>query len=201
MATVWVEDKEKLPQRRDLDYYPTAIIDAERGLDFLFHTMSLYGETPHAPVVLDPGAGDGVWGNVLKRECPSAAIYGVELREVRRPEVYTAWAVGDFLAGAALIEPSFDLVIGNPPYKNAEQWIRRSLDVVKEGGYLLFLLRLTFLESQKRASGLFVEHPPLRVAVCGRRPSFSGNGKTSPDAYMYCIWRKGFQGEPTLTWV
>lgn len=210
MATLWVKDKDTLPKRRESDHYPTAIVDVRRGLDFLWDTIALEDplkQRPNsqwAPAVLDPGSGSGVWGTTLREDgyCSPRLVTGVEVREVVRPPAYDRWHVANFLTiNTACFGESYDLVIGNPPYKNAHLWIEKSLACLKDGGYLLFLLRLTFLESRKRATGLFQEHPPLRIAACGRRPSFSGNGRTSPDAYMYCIWRKGFKGEPTLTWV
>lgn len=209
-------DVEKLPKRRSHDHYATARIDVVRGLDFLWETverdscLSPRTNRRWCPRALDPGAGEGSWGTVLRERCDPNVVVGFEVRPVARPAAYDEWVIADFLAGS---DPTnarlhgYDLVIGNPPYSDAEAFVRRSLGFLKEGGYLLFLLRLTFLESQGRAAGLFKEHPPLRIAFCGRRPSFSPPregrelGPTGPDAYTYIIWRRGFCGEPTCTWV
>lgn len=207
MATVFVKDTNALPKREPSDHYPTAVIDVRRGLDFLWDTIAREDplkerpNSPWAPAVLDPGSGDGVWGRVLREDgyCCPRLITGVEVRQVARPHAYDRWHVGSFLD--IRFGADYDLVIGNPPYRDAHLWVERSLEALVPGGYLLFLLRLTFLESQKRATGLFQEYPPLRVGACGRRPSFSGDGRTSPDAYCYVVWRKGWTGETTLTWV
>jgi len=208
MATVYVQDADTLPKRRPNDFYPTAEVDVRRGLDFLWDTLACSNpdrgrpNSAWSPTVLDPGAGAGVWGRVLREFCCPRLVIGVELRDVARPPEYDQWAVGNFLGRhGPLASYRFDLVIGNPPYRDGEGFCRRSLELLDEGGHLLFLLRLTFLESQKRGEGLFKEHPPLRVGFCKRRPSFSGDGRTSPDAYCYLIWRKGFVGEGTHTWV
>jgi len=68
-------------------------------------------------------------------------------------------------------------------------------------GHIFFLLRLAMLESQRRARGLWQEHRPKKVYVLGRRPSFTGNGKTDATAYALYLWQKGWQGETTLDWL
>ena len=95
----------------------------------------------------------------------------------------------------------YDLVIGNPPYKYAEPFVRRALDRTRTHGYVVFLLRLAFLEGRDRSKGLWQEYPPQTVAVCGARPSFTGNGKTDATAYAVFVWQKDWHGTPALTWL
>ncbi len=95
----------------------------------------------------------------------------------------------------------WNLIAGNPAYRDAEKWVRTSLNLLEPGGHLLFLLRLAFLEGQARGSGLWREHPPKAVGVCCKRPSFTGNGRTDALAYMFVLWEKGWRGEPRLKWV
>jgi len=208
VSTVYVRNADALPKRDPHDHYETAPIDVRRGLDFLWDTMARDipdKKRPNprwAPIVLDPGAGSGNWGRELRDYCCPQLLIGAELRNVPRPQEYDQWAVGNFLGNlGALDYYQFDLVIGNPAYRDVHLWVERSLDLLKPDGYLLFLLRLTFLESQKRGDGLFAENPPLRIAFCKRRPSFSCDGRTSPDAYCYVCWKKGWKGEGTHTWV
>lgn len=95
----------------------------------------------------------------------------------------------------------YDCVIGNPPYKYAEAFVRLSLEHTVEGGYVVFLLRLAFLEGQERGAGLWKEYPPKQVAVCSQRPSFTGDGKTDATAYAVFVWQKGYSGSTSLTWL
>jgi len=61
-----------------------------------------------------------------------------ELRQVERPAHTDAWIVGDFLS----VRPApVDLIIGNPPYKLAQPFVRHALTLLAPGGALLFLLR------------------------------------------------------------
>jgi hypothetical protein len=91
--------------------------------------------------------------------------------------------------------------MGNPPYRHAEEFIRHGYDLLSVGGSLIFLLRLAFLEGKARRDGLFREMPPYQVAVCSKRPSFSGDGRTNATAFAVFHWRAGYRGAPLLTWL
>lgn len=166
------------------------------------------GHVPPHLTILDPGAGEGAWGHGLVVDSfpRSRLLVGVERRPVAQPQGYDRWVTADYLEWAQRCPPAvFDLVVGNPPYDeprgsySAELFIRASLRLLKPGGFLLFLLKLTFLQSRRRADALFLEHPPVSVTVCKSRPRFTGPG--NPDSYAFYCWRKGFTGEPRLAWI
>jgi hypothetical protein len=96
---------------------------------------------------------------------------------------------------------AYDLIIGNPPYEYAEEFVRQSLRYLAPTGRIVFLLRLAFLESQERGVGLWREHPPYRVLTCSKRPSFTGNGKTDSAAYAVYYWKHGHQGDFVGGWI
>lgn len=102
-------------------------------------------------------------------------------------------------AGQPYEKPTRPLSAG--PYADAEIFVRRSLQLLKTKGHLIFLLRLAFLESQTRGNGLWQQYPPKEVHVLVERPSFTGNGKTDETAYAIYIWQKGVYGNPTLHWL
>lgn len=196
MAMIYVKDKDALPNRREFDHYPTDPITTAAGV----RLARLFVEDV-APWILDPGAGRGVWGTACRRMWHDAYITGVDIRELPQPDAYNAWIQGDFLTAGGTRGGS-DLVIGNPPYIHAEEFCRKALDFLRPGGILLYLLRLTFLESKRRLR-FFREDLPRHVAVLSRRPSFmeDGSRKTSPDAYAFYVWQKGYRGETTLSWI
>lgn len=185
----------KVLRKRDPhDFYPTPLSLCRAAL----------AELPPAPVpdsILDPGAGSGVWGKAARDLYPRALITGVELRPDAIPpaETYTAWHTGDF----RLYDPGWkhDLIMGNPPYKYAEAFIRHSLSMLKDYGWLVFLLRLAFLEEQDRGKDFWRKFPPERVSVCSQRPSFTGDGNTDATAYAVYYWRKGWTGPTRLDWL
>jgi len=176
------------------DHYETDYSTVERCLAALEVQVT-------RPCILDLGAGSGRWGKVARRLWPSAFIYGVEIRDVERPEKYDGWLTGDFPVCAHQIRLEYDLVIGNPPYACAEAFVRAGLLLLRDGGQLGFLLRLAFLEGQGRRDGLFKEFPPRAVEVCSKRPSFSEDGKTNATAFAFFIWQKGYRGEPRVRWL
>lgn len=145
------------------DYYrtPTWCVDAIR--DYI----------PNVAEVCDPCAGDGA---ILDAFYEDSAVEPPPLRALEidpvlaakiRPEVTTT--VRDALSP----EPwgARGNVVMNPPYSQAEAFVRRALaEVEPHGGCVFALLRLGFLESAERVD-LHAEYPshvyPLSV-----RPSF-----------------------------
>lgn len=152
--------------------------------------------------VLDPGAGTGVWGMMARERWPDASISAYEIREDATPSLdYDHWIQGDFLMSKP--QPMFDLVIGNPPFSYAEAFVRHSYEWLRDGGQILFLLRLAFLESQERIS--FWREIPLKwLYYCAKRPSFyhkryfpKKGRKTDGTAYAVFHWAKSWR---RMTW-
>ncbi|MCK9629993.1 MAG: hypothetical protein M0R37_15555 [Bacteroidales bacterium] len=109
--------------------------------------------------------------------------HGVDLAPRAPVEILSCW---DYLT--AQLPTVYHLIAVNPPFKMAEQFVRRVIDRDLDGhGVAVFLLRLGFLESQAR-SALFSERPPAEVHVLTARPSFA-HGKTDSTAYGLFFWR------------
>lgn len=184
--------------RDEHDFYPTPQALADAALDLLPETFK--------PIyILDPGAGTGVWGKAAVRKWDRESD-GIELRPARCPNrdnerlYYCQWLDRtDYLTW----QPRYfyDLVLGNPPYRHAEAFVRKAIALTRPGGYVLFLLRLAFLEGQARGAGLWRDLPPAHVAVCSRRPSFTGNGKTDATAYAVFIWQVDRPAETRLSFL
>lgn len=104
-----------------------------------------------------------------------------------------------------------DLIIGNPPFLDAEAHVRRALEVVrppegphgyyKEGGHVAFLLRLAFLASGERLRGISASGPSgmglKMVCPIAPRPSFTGLGSDNSE-YALFVWQRDFKGLATL---
>lgn len=59
-------------------------------------------------------------------------------------------------------------IITNPPYKYAQQFIEKALQIIPEGNKVAMFLKIQFLESKGRKN-LFITHPPKTVYVsCSR---------------------------------
>lgn len=81
---------------------------------------------------------------------------------------------------------TYDVIITNPPFYLAEQFVRAA---IARATHVVMLLRLAFLETRKREA-LHLEHPS-DVYVMSRRPSFMANGATDSTAYAWFVWGPG----------
>ena len=86
------------------------------------------------------------------------------------------------------IRYEFDIIIGNPPYSEAQEFIEHSFELLKENGILIFLLRTNFLASKKRFE-FWKMYPLSKLYVLSKRPSFTGKG-TDATSYSWFIWDK-----------
>jgi hypothetical protein len=199
---VWCPNNGKLPSRADSDVYltPKAVVEVayqflkEQAQEFLVDYTYENGAT-RALRILDLGAGPGAWGEVARNHWFHAFIQGVELRGVEKHPAYNLWSQMEMQQWHThyACEP-FDLVIGNPPYCLAEQAVRIGLERVREGGYVMQLLPITFLTSQGRRDGLFNEYPLYSYAQYSQRISWIDNGKTPPRDHALYLWKKGWEG-------
>ncbi len=180
--------------RDKLDRYYTP----QRLADVLVSRLVDDGFTPATGrlSVLEPSVGGGAFAlAALSAFGDRAAMHVVDvdaaapgLRLVRgaarRRDVVR---VGDFLA--TRLTNRHDLVLGNPPYRQAELHVRKALSSLVDGGVLGMLLRLAFLEGKGRIP-FWAEYPAAKVYALSERPSFT-DGRTDATAYGFFVWRRG----------
>lgn len=166
--------------RRENDVYETPADVCEKALGLVSASSDLR--------ILDMGAGSGAWGKAARRQWPDAHIEGIDLHE-QMDGVYNVWNQVD-ATDAKHLEGQFDLVIGNPPFNLAEQFVHAGLRYAKPEGTVLYLLRLNFLEGVARRDSLWKVSPPTLVRVFSKRISFTGDGKTDATAYALFGWVK-----------
>jgi len=184
-----------LKDRVVADFYPTPIEVCNAALDVLDKDTYVSG--------IDVGAGDGVWGEAFRKRFGHLPILtGIDIRDDakgnRIPNVYDKWIVSDYLEHT----DKYDIVIGNPPFRFANDMVEHSLDLLNPNGILLFLLRSAFSESAVRYKKFFsVGLNPIYEYQSVRRISFTGNKKSDNTAYSIFVWKKGWEGETTKRWL
>jgi len=184
-----------LREREPSDFYPTP-------KEIIRTILKDYSEKHSAPQkILDPGCGEGVWGEVAKEFWPKAVICGVDIRDVNVNTNYYIWNNNtDFLTYKFDIK-NVDLVIGNPPFKYAEQFLEKCI-----GTNVIFLLRASFLESKKRYQKYYSDYNspyrPSEIKISTRRISFTGNKKSDNTMYGIYYWLKSnFITDTKLSWL
>lgn len=147
-------------------------------------------------VVMDPHAGGGAFLRVAPEVFPWAEIVGSDINP-RSEEIAQADWLDDYAEVSLAMEnyatehPT--LIVGNPPYNEAQKHIEAALDRLRRayGGphYVAFLLRIGFLGGLSRARGFWQQNPPIWVWSVAPRPSFTEDGKTDGSEYAVIVWK------------
>lgn len=99
----------------------------------------------------------------------------------------SAW--GEIREGVDYLNTEYnhvDVIITNPPYSLAQEFVTKALG---EADVVIMLLRLGFLESMKRWEW-WQENPLSSLLVLSKRPSFTEDGKTDGSGYAWFVWDK-----------
>ena len=168
-----------------LDFFPTPPW-ATRAL--CEHVIELRGRT-----VWEPACGEGHMAKPLKEYA-----VGVLASDVHD---YGYGDVNDFLfPGFAHV---VDWVVTNPPFRLAEQFIRRGIEVATEG--VAVLVRTSFIESVGRYENLFRDMPPSIMAQYTERvPMAKGRclkETVTATAYCWLVWRRHLRMPTRLQWI
>lgn len=177
-------------KRHISDYYITPIEDI---VIFLKEFNKIDDVLLRDSLILDPCAGGDEdnpmsYPVALERlRIENWGIYTIDIRKDSRADIKE-----DYLK----LEPNpvFDVVITNPPFNIALPIIEKAFEDCKDGGYVIMLLRLNFLESKTRKS-FFDKYMPKYIFVHHKRMSFTPDGKTDSIAYAHFVWQKGHYPE------
>lgn len=96
-------------------------------------------------------------------------------------------------------------IVTNPPYKFAQEFVEKALDLVGEGNRVIMFLKLQFLEGQRRQM-LFERKDLEYVYVFSKRVICAKNAEfekisSSAVAYAWFVFRKGYGKEPVIRWI
>lgn len=98
-------------------------------------------------------------------------------------------------------------IITNPPYKYAQEFVEKALDIMIDGKLCCMLMKLTFLEGKKRYE-MFNKYPPKHLLVFSNRINCAHGGNFEKEsalggavAYGWYIWEKGYTGKTMIDWI
>lgn len=117
----------------------------------------------------EPCRGDGRIEDWLASECGLPTTYS-EILEDKDFFEYT---------------DDVDLIITNPPFSIAKEFIDHSLEI---SNTCIMLLRINYLGSISRHEW-WKKQPPTAMFVLSKRPSFTGKGTDATD-YAWFVWDK-----------
>lgn len=184
--------------RHKSDYYVTPI---ESIVSFLEEFKKYESEALRGRYILDPCAGGDAknpmsYPEALKQIGVSEdRIKTIDIREDSRAET-----IGDYLEidTEKLYGTKPKMIITNPPFALSEQIIRKAINDVNDGGWVVMLLRLNYFGGKGRFNGLWKDVGlPKYTFVHHRRMSFTDDGKTDSIEYAHFVWQKGFRPEFT----
>lgn len=178
-----------LTERQPEEYYATPPYAVEKLLELETFSHN----------ILEPSCGGGHVSRVLEGHGHNVISIDLYDRGYGIPGI-------DFLNQkecARVFEEPLDCdIVGNPPYKYAQEFVERGLEVVGDGHKCAWFLKLTFLEGKARRT-LFDRCCLEKVYVSSSRLGCGKNGtEWNPSAvcYAWFIWKKGFQGDPIIKW-
>lgn len=168
------------------DYYRTPIADIEKFFSALDNAITINMDK----CTLDPSSG-GDSQNPMSYPVAIHNYYAVPTENIKTIDIREdslAEVKGDYLSMELDYKPH--VIITNPPFNKALEFITKALDDVEEGGYVIMLLRLNFLETKARKQ-FFDNYMPKWIFVHHKRMSFIEGGGTDSVAYCHMVWKKG----------
>jgi len=148
-------------------------------------TRAILLHLPAAVRVLDPACGDGAIIDELAGRFQHVSGIEINYERAERASLKGHHVTVDDALASEWWTPRPDLVVMNPPFKLAMEFVKRAVSEVAPMGTVAALLRLSWLSSQKRAAWLRAYTPS--VYVLPRRPSFTGKGTDAAD-YGWFLW-------------
>lgn len=186
-TTLGASDHTKEERQRE-DFYATSPIAAKLLLEIERFEGSIW----------EPSCGEGHLSKVFEKH--GYYVISTDL-------IYRGYGQGDRDFLAIDNQEWRGNIITNPPYRYAQEFVEKALQIIPTGKKVAMFLKVQFLEGKKRKE-LFRQHPPKTVHISSSRILCAKNGEFqkmkdgggSAVAYCWIVWEKGFQGPTTLKW-
>ena len=195
-AAISVKSPNSTNEREQDDFYAT---DPKALEELLAHSSYyLHNIFCNRPVIWEPACGNGNLALVLnKHDLPT---YASDLKN-RGYGMYDM----DFLQNNNFIDAQ--IILTNPPYSLATEFIEHALDILPDGGLYIALMNITYLAGQKRYQRVYSKGSLREIYVFSKRVECWKNGEKPKDKcgsianYAWYVFQKGYNGQPTLYWL
>jgi len=173
------------------DYYATPLSATKAILDREILDGSIY----------EPACGEGHISKLLYQYYPDSKIYSTDLIDRGYGDKQLDFLTYDFK------NFKFDNIVTNPPFKLAQEFIERSLELSNKK--VIMFAKIQLLESKQRKS-MFEKTPLKYIYVFSERqnPLRNGspvdeNGKpwSSTMCFAWFVWEHGHDNEPHVKWI
>jgi len=167
------------------DYYPTPSWCVDR----LLEEVNLPYTYPLRSVGrwLEPAAGDGAIIRAVNAGLGTTPTWtAIELQDRFKTDLEASVDPSRVYIESFLDAPlnkDYDVIITNPPFSKALEFIKKSIKLEPE--YVCMLLRLNFMGSGERSD--FLRQYTPDIYVLPNRPSFNGKGTDSIE-YAWFVW-------------
>ncbi|MEW8963206.1 hypothetical protein [Paraclostridium dentum] len=167
------------------DYYVTPIEEIEKFLGTFLKIEIIDKDIK----ILDPAAGgDKIHKMSYVEALNKFGFNNIDTIDIRKDSL--AQYKQDYLTTNC--KNKYNMIITNPPFSLAMNFIQKALDDVKDNGWVIMLLRLNFFGGKQRFT--FWQHNmPKYCFVHHKRMSFTDDGKTDSIEYCHMVWQKGYK--------
>ncbi len=101
--------------------------------------------------------------------------------------------------------PENCMILTNPPYKYANEFIKHAMQLQEQGGMVAFFMNVSYLAGKARYAEIYSKRWLEKVFIFSNRvhcyPNGTPTGHSSPVNYAWFLFRKGFDGMPTIEWL
>ena len=158
-------------------------------------------------VIIDSSVGTGVLLEPLYKSCWYQIGYDVADRGYEHVIIRDWFNVNtDMWKKEIWFNRHPKIIVQNPPFKLALEFVQHSLELLERGELLFSLHRLLFLEGGERFGKLYGnKQKPKYVFVFAKRvsciaPNVPNKGQNAM-CYAWFMWQKGFRGNTQIKWI
>lgn len=182
--------------RQEDDFYATDPKAVEMLIKAAPHIFYLARE--NGTPIWEPACGTG---NLVKPLTKNGfVVYASDLKDRGFGEVHV-----DFLN--TKIDNCPPIILTNPPYSLATEFIEHALEILPENGLYIALMNITYLAGQKRFERVYSKGSLREVYVFSKRVECWKNNDKEHESgnalinFCWYVFQKGYKGQPTLYWL